>query len=68
MLKYHLMEEQRQSLDLLREWVASAPLLGRIWQGLGRPAGPWLHGATYLLADLVRSGAARIDGDMAVNA
>ena len=37
MLKYHLMEEQRQSLDLLREWVASAPLLGRIWQGLGRP-------------------------------
>ncbi len=68
LLKYHLMEEQQQPLAALRDWAAGTPLLGRIWQRLDRPGGSITGWCDQLLADLVRSGAARVDEGVAANA
>ena len=68
LLKYHLMEEQRQPLAQLHAWAAAAPLLGRIRDGLGQPPAGIEAWCDELLADLVRSGAARVQGDTVVNA
>ena len=57
LLKYHLMEEQRQSLAALHLWVGSAPLMRLIWQGQGCPCASVHAWCDELLADLVRSAA-----------
>lgn len=67
LLKYHLLEEQRQPAARLHLWTGSAPLMRRLWERLGRP-GRSLHGWCDTLVDeLVAVGAARRDGDIVVN-
>jgi len=56
MLKYHLMEEQQQTLAALREWMADMPLLAAIWNGLGRPEGSLAAWNEHLLRDMLDAG------------
>lgn len=68
LIKYHMMEEQRQPLPALLEWAASAPLLETVWQ-LHPPTGVadrrvWL---LELIEELARSGALGRDGDSVVD-
>ncbi|MEO8278829.1 MAG: MBL fold metallo-hydrolase [Ideonella sp.] len=68
LLKYHLMEEQAQSVDDLHRWADAAPLLHRVWLRLQQPA-PSVHDwCDELLADLARSGAARLRDGIVSNA
>lgn len=39
LVKYHLLEVQREALADLRAWFARTPLALRVWQRLDRPAG-----------------------------
>ncbi len=66
LLKYHLMEEQTQSVADLHRWAGSAPLLHRVWLRQ-RPATSVLAWCDELLDDLVRCGAARLHDGMASN-
>lgn len=68
LLKYHLLEEQRQRVSALHLWAGSAPLLRRVWDRLGRPQASLHAWCDELLADLVRSGAAVVHDGMAANA
>ena len=56
LLKYHMMEEQHQGLEALREWMADTPFLDLIWSGLGRPAGRRAAWCEQLLQDTLASG------------
>lgn len=56
LLKYHLMEEQQQGLQALREWMADTPFLDLIWSGLGRPAGRRADWCEQLLQEMLDSG------------
>ena len=56
LLKYHLMEEQQQSLTALRAWLADMPLLASIWTGLGRPEGSLAAWNEHLLRDMLAAG------------
>ncbi len=68
LLKYHLLEEQRQSLAALHLWAGGAGLLRRVWQRLGCPRSSLHAWCDELLADLVRSGAATLNDGVAANA
>ena len=68
LLKYHLLEEQRQRQSALHLWAGSAPLLRRVWERLGRPQASLHAWCDDLLADLVRSGAAVVRDGMVANA
>ena len=68
LLKYHLMEEQTQSIADLHRWVGSAPLFQRIWLRLLRPAQTVQAWCDELLADLIRGGAAQLRDGVASNA
>ena len=39
LVKYHMMEEQQQPLEALRDWAATTPLLQALWERFGRPSG-----------------------------
>jgi glyoxylase-like metal-dependent hydrolase (beta-lactamase superfamily II) len=57
LVKYHLLEVQREPLPELQAWFAGAPLALRVWQRLGRPEGSaeaWLE---RLVGELVAGGA-----------
>jgi len=57
LVKYHLLEVQREPLVALRAWFAHTPLALRVWQRLGRPersAQAWLD---RLVDELVAGGA-----------
>jgi len=56
LLKYHLMEEQRQPLPALRAWMADMPYLAAIWSGLGRPEGSLAEWCEQLLQQTLASG------------
>jgi glyoxylase-like metal-dependent hydrolase (beta-lactamase superfamily II) len=56
LLKYHLMEEQRQPLSALRAWMADMPYLAAIWSGLGRPGGSLAEWCEQLLQEALAGG------------
>ncbi|MGL6110663.1 MAG: MBL fold metallo-hydrolase [Rubrivivax sp.] len=56
LLKYHLMEEQRQGAQALREWMADTPFLRTIWCGLGRPTGRLADWCEQLLQEMLERG------------
>ena len=57
LIKYHLMEEQRQTLAAFDTWVASAPLLARIWVRMGHPQNSVEQWCAQLAGELAQSGA-----------
>ena len=57
LVKYHLLELQREPLADLRTWFAGAPLALRVWQHLGRPEGSAAAWLDRLLDELVAGGA-----------
>ncbi len=67
LLKYHLMEEQRQAHADLRAWAEATPLMRRIWNSLQRPGGNVADWCDLLLAELARSGAAALADGIACN-
>ena len=66
LLKYKLLEWQRISLPDLRAWTDATPYFGTMHQRHfgDRGQAEWLEG---LMDELVRSGAARREGDVLVN-
>lgn len=58
LIKYHLLEEQRQSLAAFHLWAGGAGLLRRMWRRQGCPHASLHAWCDELLTDLVRSGAA----------
>lgn len=69
LVKYHLMEEQRQAMPDLLDWAANVPLLQSIRQRTGTGVGSEAHRAwcEALVAELVQSGALRRCGEMLHN-
>lgn len=67
LLKHHLLEEQRQSVARLHLWAGQTPLLRRIWVDLDCPRASVHAWCDELLDELVRRGAARREGDLAIN-
>ncbi len=57
LLKFHLLEEQAQAQAALREWLAAAPMMQRLWQRLDRPAGSVEAWCDALVGELAASGA-----------
>ena len=68
LLKYHLLEERRQSLAKLQLWAGQTPLVRRIWVSLGRPDSSVHVWCDRLLDELVAAGAARREADTIVDA
>ena len=64
LLKFHLMEERRQALPALRDWMRDTPLLRSIWAELGRPDGSLVTWAERLLQDLLDGGVLQLRGDV----
>ena len=64
LVKYHLMEERRQSLAALHDWAEATPLLGEVWRrhpprGTAG-AGDWAH---LVVAELLERGLLRREGE-----
>jgi len=64
LVKYHLMEERAEPLEVLLQWAMGTPLLGELWQRFGAAQGgtpeAWCERA---VRELVASGAvALVDG------
>jgi glyoxylase-like metal-dependent hydrolase (beta-lactamase superfamily II) len=64
LLKYHLLEEQAQSLPALQAWWAATPLAQAVWRRLGAPDGSVAAWGTGLVDELVASGALQRRADM----
>lgn len=64
LLKYHLMEEQRQPLAELRGWWLQTPLMQSIWIELGRPQGTQAAWCEQLLQELLAGGVLTRQGDI----
>ncbi|OYU75369.1 MAG: MBL fold metallo-hydrolase [Burkholderiales bacterium PBB5] len=67
LLKYHLMEERQQGLQVLLDWAVATPLLAGVWQ-LGAWPGTPREWTTQLLHELVASGALRVEGEVVFDA
>ena len=61
LIKYHLMEEQVQSLAALHLWAGNAALLRRIWQRQGCPEASLHAWCDRLLDELAGAGAVRLE-------
>ena len=65
LVKYHLMEVQRQPVADYAAWFGTVPLLQAVWRRLGHPEGSLQAFGERTLADLLGSGAlARQGGDI----
>jgi glyoxylase-like metal-dependent hydrolase (beta-lactamase superfamily II) len=60
LLKYHLMEERRQSVARLHLWAGDTRYLRRLWMTLDRPEGSLHRWCDALVGELVASGALRL--------
>jgi len=64
LVKYHMMEEQQQPLEALRDWAAATPMLQALWERHGRPAGAavreWTAG---LIQEMVEGGVLQLGAD-----
>jgi len=66
LLKYHLMEERRQTVAALHLWAGAVPLLRRLWIGQGCPARSLHAWCDVLVAEMTASGALSVsDGVVA---
>jgi len=66
LVKYHLLEVQRESLPQLHAWFAATPLVQRVWLRIGRPEGTSAAWLDRLLAELAAGGAIELrDGVVA---
>ncbi len=66
LLKYKLLEWQAISTEALEAWAGATPYFGKLHSTYfaGEPQSAWMHN---LVNELVRSGAARREGEMLVN-
>jgi glyoxylase-like metal-dependent hydrolase (beta-lactamase superfamily II) len=67
LIKYHLLEEQRQTLAALQLWAGAAPLLRTIWERLDKPARSLHSWCEQLVDELAAAGAAGREGRWVVN-
>jgi len=67
LIKFHVMELQRQTLAQLGEWIDGVPLLHEVHRRFGdaTPYGVWW---LALVGELAASGALRVDGECVANA
>jgi len=56
LLKFHLLEEQCQSLAEVQRWMDQAPMMQAIWHGLGRPEQHLHAWCEQLVGELVTAG------------
>lgn len=56
LVKYHMMEEQQQPLEELRDWAAATPLLQALWERHGRPTGAAVRDWAACLIDEMVAG------------
>ena len=68
LVKYHLLEVQRQPWPDFQRWFAAAPLCAAVWQRLGRPEGTLAAFAERSVHDLVGSGALSLREGWVLNA
>ena len=68
LVKYHLLEVQRQPWPDFQRWFAAAPLCAAVWQRLGRPDGTLAAFAERSVQDLVGSGALALSAGWVLNA
>lgn len=68
LIKYHLMEEQRQTLPGLLAWAAEVPLLQATWRRAGAPDGDFATWCEALTTELVAAGALLRHGAVLHNA
>jgi len=67
LVKYHMMEEQSQPLDALRDWASATPLLQALWDRYGRPTGTTVRDwAAGLIQEMVAGGVLRLEGPLVV--
>ncbi len=63
LVKYHLMEQRRETAGALLDWMAATPLVHTVWHRLGRPEGSARAWGERVVQGLVDSGAlARSEG------
>ena len=67
-LKYHLLEVQREDWLALKRWLATTALCDSVWQRLGRPDGSLEAFGERNVHALVASGALALQGDQVLNA
>jgi hypothetical protein len=64
LVKYHMMEEQQQPLESLRDWAAATPLLQALWERFGRPSGAAVREwAADLIQEMVDGGVLNLGPD-----
>jgi len=64
LVKYHMMEEQEQPLEALRDWAAATPLLQALWERYGRPKGATVRDwAAGLIQEMVDGGVLQLGAD-----
>ena len=68
MVKYHLLEQQRQGWPDFNHWFVSAPLCNAIWQRLARPEGTLAEFGRHTVQELVGSGALALRDGFILNA
>ena len=68
LVKYHLLEVQRQPWPDFQRWFAAAPLCAAVWQRLGRSEGTLAAFAERSVHDLVGSGALSLREGWVLNA
>ncbi len=68
LVKYHLMEVQRQSAADLDTWFCTVPLVAAVWQRLGHPEGSLQAFGQRTVADLLGSGALALQDGQIVDA
>ena len=64
LVKYHMMEEQQQPLEALRDWAAATPMLQALWERYGLPAGATVRDwAARLIDEMVTGGVLQLGAD-----
>ena len=64
LVKYHMMEEQQQPLESLRDWAAATPLLQALWERFGRQSGAAVREwASNLIQEMVDGGVLNLGPD-----
>jgi glyoxylase-like metal-dependent hydrolase (beta-lactamase superfamily II) len=67
LIKYHLLEEQRQPLADFDRWFASMPLASAAWAAIDRPGGSVEAWGRTLIAELCAGGALAVCDDLVCN-
>lgn len=68
LIKYHMLEQRRESLDALLRWAADTPMLARLWARHAPPtAATPAAWAGQVVAELVGQGALAMQGDVVLD-